>query len=306
MEISIETQHLRKEYPGRVALEDISFKVAKGTIHGFLGPNGAGKTTTMKILTGLIGQSAGEVKINGRIGFLPENPPVYGNMTVDDYLTFVLNIYSKEKFDSARIKKVKEQCGLTEVGDRLITNLSKGFKQRVGIAQALVHSPEIIILDEPTVGLDPVAIVEIRNLIESLKGDHTILFSSHQLHEVELLCQEITLVDKGKVLISGTLSDIQNSLTTKRRYLAVIRNYSPELEKDLCAKLPIDSVELINKEKNSFQIGINCNAKFNEDQHATILTEILTEKRFGLLSFHEEKLDLEEIFKKMTIKKEVR
>jgi len=193
-EFTIITKQIGKEYPGRVALSDVSFKVKKGSIHGFLGPNGAGKTTTMKILNGLVVPTTGQFEISGSIGFLPENPPLYGNMTVDEYLSFVFSIYEKNTSLRSneiqkRIDSVKEKCGLMNVSNRLIENLSKGYKQRVGIAQALVHSPEIIILDEPTVGLDPVAIVEIRNLIQSLKGSHTILFSSHQLHEVELLCQ---------------------------------------------------------------------------------------------------------------------
>lgn len=299
MENSIETVNLQKEYPGRVALSDISFKVKKGSIHGFLGPNGAGKTTTMKILTGLITSSAGEFHIAGKVGFLPENPPLYLNMTVDDYLSFVQSIYSGME-DSTKLNEVKKSCGLDEVGERLIGNLSKGFRQRVGIAQALIHSPEIIILDEPTVGLDPVAIVEIRNLISSLKGKHTILFSSHQLHEVELLCDEITLVDKGKVLISGTISDIQNKLTTKKQFTAKVLNFDKSLEKNLYDSLPIENCEVVNVEKNLYEINIFCKSKFNDEEHTPRLSRTLAESSYGLLALNEVKLDLEEIFKRMT------
>lgn len=299
MENSIETKSLQKEYPGRVALSDISFNVKKGTIHGFLGPNGAGKTTTMKILTGLVTHSGGEYKIDGRVGFLPENPPLYLNMTVDSYLLFVLSIYSDNE-SLEKLQEVKKSCGLETVGDRLIGNLSKGFRQRVGIAQALIHSPEIIILDEPTVGLDPVAIVEIRNLIASLKGKHTVLFSSHQLHEVEVLCDEITLVDKGKVLISGSINEIQNRLTTKKQFSAKILNFNQDLEKKLQAHLPIESCEVVNTSQKITEVNIYCKSKFDEEIHTPILSRTLAEAPYGLISINEVKLDLEEIFKRMT------
>ena len=301
MEISIETNNLRKEYPGRVAIDSVSFRVKKGTVHGFLGPNGAGKTTTMKVITGLVSATSGDFKINGRVGFLPENPPLYGNMTVNDYLLFVLNIYSNDVSKDI-LEEVKRKCGLTDVGDRLIQNLSKGFKQRVGIAQALIHSPEIIILDEPTVGLDPVAIVEIRNLIESLKGSHTILFSSHQLHEVELLCDEITLVDKGRVLISGTLADIQSKLTTKKHFKANVTKFNSELKREILNLFPIDSIEERLHENKKFELDIFANAKFDSEVHTIKLCQYLAQDNIGLVSFTEEKLDLEEIFKRMTKK----
>jgi len=299
MENSIETKNLQKEYPGRVALSDISFSVKKGSIHGFLGPNGAGKTTTMKILTGLVTHSGGEFKIDGRIGFLPENPPLYLNMTVDSYLSFVLSIYSDNE-SVEKLQEVKKSCGLESVGDRLIGNLSKGFRQRVGIAQALIHSPEIIILDEPTVGLDPVAIVEIRNLIAGLKGKHTVLFSSHQLHEVEVLCDEITLVDKGKVLISGSIHEIQNRLTTKKQFNVKVINFDHELEKKLIGSLPIESCEIVSKVGKIVEVNLFCQSKFNEDEHTPMLSRVLAEAPYGLMSINEVKLDLEEIFKRMT------
>jgi ABC-2 type transport system ATP-binding protein len=287
-----------------VAINNISFNVKKGTIHGFLGPNGAGKTTTMKILTELIVPSAGEFKVSGKIGFLPENPPLYNSMTVNDYLEFVLKIYSDEKLVD-QVAKVKKQCGLQEVGERLIGNLSKGFKQRVGIAQALIHNPEIIILDEPTVGLDPVAIVEIRNLIESLKYEHTVLFSSHQLHEVELLCQEITLVDKGNVLISGSLNQIQDSLSTKKNFKIKLAHFNEEIKQKIMQACPIDSIELLEKEHELFHLSIFCLNRFEEPRDTLKLTNLLAQESIGLLDFKEEKLDLEEIFKRMTLNKGV-
>lgn len=299
MEISIQANQLTKEYPARRALTNITFKVKKGSIHGFLGPNGAGKTTTMKILTGLVGQTSGEFKIEGQIGFLPENPPLYLNMTVNDYLKYVMNIYT-ESFNQARLDEVKKECGLIEVGERLIGNLSKGFKQRVGIAQALIHNPEIIILDEPTVGLDPVAIVEIRNLIASLKNKHTVLFSSHQLHEVELLCDEITLVNNGQVIVSGSINEIQNKLTTKRHYRAEVLNFKNENENELKKQFAIDSIEF-QKKDDLFILNIFAQVAFDPKQDLKKLTQYLGQDSIGLISFQEEKLDLEEIFKRMTI-----
>jgi ABC-2 type transport system ATP-binding protein len=313
-EFTIITKQIGKEYPGRVALSDVSFKVKKGSIHGFLGPNGAGKTTTMKILNGLVVPTTGQFEISGSIGFLPENPPLYGNMTVDEYLSFVFSIYEKNTSLRSneiqkRIDSVKEKCGLMNVSNRLIENLSKGYKQRVGIAQALVHSPEIIILDEPTVGLDPVAIVEIRNLIQSLKGSHTILFSSHQLHEVELLCQEITLIDQGKILISGTIDEIQKTLTTKKQFKVKVKNLTNELILKIKKEFHIDSIEKapsMDSEVNHSIVEWDffANSLFDDEKDTSRLCRFLAENPLELFSFNEQKLDLEEIFKRMTLKME--
>jgi ABC-2 type transport system ATP-binding protein len=269
--------------------------VKKGSVHGFLGPNGAGKSTTMKILCGLIPPTSGEFYVAGEIGFLPEYPPLYGNMSVDDYLEFVLAI-QKKPISKSKINDVKDKTGLKTIGNRLIGNLSKGFQQRVGIAQAIVHSPEIIIFDEPTVGLDPVAVVEIRELIRSLKSEHTILFSSHQLHEVELLCSDITLINQGSVLISGELSEIQKKFTTQKSYKASVVYFSEEIKNKMIIDFNLASIT----EHNGLLEIFPKNEEKGIKQRVQ-LTHFLASENIGLLDFKEEKLDLEELFKRMTL-----
>lgn len=298
-DIAIDIKNVSKSYPGRVALSNISFSVKKGSVHGFLGPNGAGKSTTMKILSGLIRESSGEFEVFGKIGFLPEHPPLYPNMAVQDYLEFVLAIYSTELHakQSARdcVKDVMAKTGLSQVAERLIGNLSKGYQQRVGIAQALVHSPEIIILDEPTVGLDPGALADIRTLITQLKKDHTILFSTHQLHDVELLCSDITLINHGKIVVSGPLETILKSLRTRMTIHARVINFNEALKKKMMTSFPLESVEFTPGQESIF-IKITAIAP---DSLKKELSHFLAAESVGLLEFGEVRLDLEELFKQM-------
>jgi len=208
-----------KEYPGRVAVSNISFQVNKGSIHGFLGPNGAGKSTTMKMIAGLLPSSTGEiflfdqkvssqnVDIKNQLGLLPENAPLYVDMKVENYLQFVAKLH-KVKNVNDQVNKVMEDLHLTEVRNRLIGNLSKGYRQRVGLAQAIVYDAPFLILDEPTNGLDPQTVVELRDFIKKLSSTKTILFSSHVLSEVEQLCDQITIIHKGKIRASGDLKEI--------------------------------------------------------------------------------------------------
>ncbi|MDO9183868.1 MAG: ABC transporter ATP-binding protein [Bacteriovorax sp.] len=300
-DIAIDIKNLNKSYPGRVALSDISFSVKKGSVHGFLGPNGAGKSTTMKILSGLIRQSSGEFVVNGKIGFLPEHPPLYPNMTVQDYLQFVLSIYAYQKNQKQLVLDVMEKTGLSHVADRLIGNLSKGYQQRVGIAQALVHSPEIIILDEPTVGLDPVAIADIRALITKLKNDHTIIFSTHQLHDVELLCSDITLINHGKIVVSGPLETILENLKTRMVINARVEQFNDSQKSEMIKKFPLESVEIISEnedkdKKKSINLKITANAP---ESFKKEMARFLAAENIGLLEFAEVRLDLEELFKRM-------
>lgn len=296
MELAIEIENLCKSYPGRMALDNISFSVKKGSIHGFLGPNGAGKSTTMKILSGLIPETSGRYKVNGKVGFLPEHPPVYPNMSVYDYLKFVFSIYAGAVNES-RIDEVMSKTGLTDVSSRLIGNLSKGYQQRVGIAQAIIHSPEIIILDEPTVGLDPVAIADIRSLILELKKEHTVLFSSHQLHDVELLCSDITLINRGEIVVSGAIETILASLKTNMVLKARVQNFSEEQRKKLISTFGVDSVEVaLDLEQKNTLLKIATKGK------ADIRAELarhLVDPSIGLLEFTEERGDLEDLFKRM-------
>lgn len=210
--------NVSKEYPGRVAVKNVSFSVNSGSIHGFLGPNGAGKSTTMKMIAGLLPASSGEIHLCGRpikeqniseiIGMLPENPPLYFDMTVKGYVEYVAKLH-RQKNISSRVESILSDLSLKEVSHRLIGNLSKGYKQRVGLAQALVYDAPFIILDEPTNGLDPQSVVELREFIKKLAQKKTILFSTHILSEVEQLCDEITIIHQGEVRASGQMKDIQ-------------------------------------------------------------------------------------------------
>lgn len=213
----IEVENLTKKYGSHVAVDNLSFRVERGMIYGFLGPNGAGKSTTMNMMTGYIAATSGTVKINGydilknpeqakkSIGYLPELPPVYPDMTVYEYLKFVAELKKVKKNErQAQIEDVMKQTRIEDVKGRLIKNLSKGYKQRVGLAQAIIGYPEVIILDEPTVGLDPKQIIEIRELIRELAKKHTIILSSHILSEVSAVCDHIMIISKGKLVASDT------------------------------------------------------------------------------------------------------
>ena len=213
----IEVENLTKKYGSHVAVDNLSFRVERGMIYGFLGPNGAGKSTTMNMMTGYIAATSGTVKINGydilknpeqakkSIGYLPELPPVYPDMTVYEYLRFVAELKKVKKNErQVQIEDVMKQTQIEDVKGRLIKNLSKGYKQRVGLAQAIIGYPEVIILDEPTVGLDPKQIIEIRELIRELAKKHTIILSSHILSEVSAVCDHIMIISKGKLVASDT------------------------------------------------------------------------------------------------------
>jgi ABC-2 type transport system ATP-binding protein len=226
----IEVEDLRKAYGKRTAIDGISFRVEKGEILGFLGPNGAGKTTTMRILTGFMPPTSGTARVAGldvvasprevkrRIGYLPEHPPLYKEMTVRSYLAFVARIKGVPgNRVAAAIASVLERCGLTEVADRLIGNLSKGYQQRVGIAQAIVHSPEVMILDEPTVGLDPRQILKIRNLIRSFHGEKTVILSTHIIPEVEKLCDRVAIINEGRIVALDSQARLAERLQQSER-----------------------------------------------------------------------------------------
>ena len=223
----IEVSHLVKSYRELRAVQDVSFKVEKGEILGFLGPNGAGKTTTMRIITGALPPSSGSVKVAGydvfeqpmevkkRIGYLPETPPLYTDMTVRAYLRFVAEIKGvRRKQRESEVDKVSAQTNCDQFIQRVIGNLSKGQRQRVGLAQALLADPEVLILDEPTVGLDPAQIIEVRELIKSLAGKHTIVLSTHILPEVVATCQRVLIIAQGKVVADDTLAGLQKANAT--------------------------------------------------------------------------------------------
>ncbi len=232
----IEVKNLTKVYGDRIAVDNINFTVNKGEVLGFLGQNGAGKTTTMKILTCFMPASEGTASIAGfdvfenplevkrRIGYLPEAPPVYKELLVNEYLAFVAELRGIPSKDRAKkIDAVLEKCNLGDVRGRLIGNLSKGYRQRVGIAQALIHDPEVLILDEPTVGLDPKQVSEARGLIRSLANEHTVIYSTHILSEVAASCDRIVIIDRGKIVAQESLNDMGSAGKTTKTELVVQR-----------------------------------------------------------------------------------
>ncbi len=221
----IKVSGLTKKYPARLAVDNVSFEVGRGEIVGFLGPNGAGKTTTMRMLTGYLPMNAGKIEVAGfdvskdprevrrRIGYLPESCPLYPEMRVDEYLLFRAELKGvKLAARRAKVNEVKERCGLTDVGKRIIGQLSKGYRQRVGLADSLVHDPDLLILDEPTVGLDPFQIRQVRELITQLAEKHTILLSTHILQEVEAICERILIISDGKIVASDTEENLHRKL----------------------------------------------------------------------------------------------
>ncbi len=221
----IKVSGVTKKYPARVAVDNVSFEVKRGEIVGFLGPNGAGKTTTMRMLTGYLPMNAGKIEVAGfdvakqplevrrRIGYLPESCPLYPEMRVDEYLRFRAELKGVgPSARKAKINEVKEQCGLSEVGKRIIGQLSKGYRQRVGLADSLVHDPELLILDEPTVGLDPYQIRQVRELIKQLSEKHTILLCTHILPEVEAICERILIINEGRIVAADTEANLHRKL----------------------------------------------------------------------------------------------
>src|SRR6266404_8718177 len=237
----IEVKNLTKAYGDFVAVRDVSFKAESGSILGFLGPNGAGKTTTMRIITGYMPATAGTVLIDGldifteslearrKIGYLPENPPLYLDMRVEAYLRFVAKLRSvpRAKIQSA-LDHVLEVCGLTDMAHRICGQLSKGYRQRVGLAQALIHDPPVLVLDEPTIGLDPRQIIEIRSLIRELAGQRTVILSTHILPEVSQICQKVVIINEGRVVLEEDMAALTRSGSLEEVFLRAIAKETVE------------------------------------------------------------------------------
>ena len=249
----ISVRHLTKRYGTHTAVSDLSFEIEKGQIYGFLGPNGAGKSTTMNIMTGCLAATSGTVTIGGYdifeqpgeakrlIGYLPEQPPLYTDRTPREYLTFVAGAKGIAKSEIAmQVEKAMAVTNISDVADRLIKNLSKGYRQRVGIAQAILGDPEIIILDEPTVGLDPRQIIEIRDLIRALGEDHTVILSSHILSEVQAVCETILIISKGKLVACDSPENLENRFASKLQVELVLEGEVDEIPgyEDLLMTIP--------------------------------------------------------------------
>lgn len=306
----IEVKNLMKRYGAQQALNGISFKVKKGEILGFLGPNGAGKSTTMNIITGYLSSTSGTVLIDGinilddpkgakrKIGFLPELPPLYIDMTVMEYLKFIYNLKKTKLPMEAHLREICKLVKIDDVSHRLIKNLSKGYRQRVGIAQAMVGNPEILILDEPTVGLDPQQIIDIRNLIRKLGKTHTVILSSHILSEIQATCERVVVINKGNIIADDTPDNLSKALSFDSSITARIIGNKAEIENVIKSLEHIMSVECIGmREGDSYEFKIE--TKPNVDIRRQ-LWQVLKEKNMPLILLKFNELSLEEIFLKLT------
>ncbi len=306
----IEIKNLTKEYGNHKAVNDISFTVKTGEILGFLGPNGAGKSTTMNILTGYLSATSGTVTIDGfdildnpvkakkKIGYLPELPPLYMDMTVREYLDFVYDLKKVTEDREEHLSKICDTVKITDVADRLIANLSKGYKQRVGIAQAMVGNPEVLILDEPTVGLDPKQIIEIRNVIRELGKNHTVILSSHILQEVNAICERVIIINKGRLMASDTPDNLAKSISNANKFQLRIAGEEQEISAVLSGISGVKYVEVLGvKEAGTFDYLVE--AEPTTDIRATMFFA-LAEKKFPILSMQNTDITLEEIFLELT------
>lgn len=306
----IEINNLVKKYGDHVAVDDLSLKVEPGKIYGFLGPNGAGKSTTMNIITGYLGATSGEVKINGHdifaepleakkcIGYLPEIPPLYMDMTVKEYLVFVSEFKKLEKSKrTCFVEEAMETTGVTEVQNRLIRNLSKGYRQRVGLAQAILGYPEIIILDEPTVGLDPKQIIEIRNLIRELGKKHTVILSSHILTEISAVCDHVFIISKGKLVASDSTDNLVNLMSGAQEILLTVRGAGEEVKHMLNDWENLEKVEIL--EEKDAETDLCVYARKGEDVREEIFRE-LAQLQIPVLEMHTVTKSLEDVFLEIT------
>lgn len=307
----IQVEHLSKKYGKITAVEDLSFTVEKGQIYGFLGPNGAGKSTTMNIMTGYIAATGGTVSINGFdilkepkkakkcIGYLPEVPPLYTDMTVWEYLMFAAELKSTPKKNRIEhVEGIVKELGLEDVEDRLIRNISKGFKQRVGLAQALIGDPEVIILDEPMVGLDPKQIMEMRKLIKRLSKDHTILLSSHILSEVSAVCDHIMIISHGRLVAGGSPEEMQEMMQVKAELEITVLGEQEQAEVVLKT---IDKIEqyFFEEGEEEKSVKIRLQAKDHDDIRKEI-SVALSGAGLPILSMNMAEKSLEDIFMELT------
>lgn len=301
----IQVKNLSKSYGPRSAVSDLSFEVQPGEIIGFLGPNGAGKSTTMKILSGFMPATSGTaivagydvfekpLEVKARVGYLPENPPVYNEMVVGDYLLFAAEMHNLagaagRKAVDASIQKT----GLGSVKKRLIGNLSKGYRQRVGLAQALTHNPKVLILDEPTVGFDPMQIIEIRQVIKSLAGEHTVILSSHILPEVTATCQRVVVINQGKIVAQDSIESLTGRMHGNQSYWLEARTISPGHVATLQA---VPGVASIRQDGHKLEIAVQGGNDIREKLLATAVGAGM-----GVLEFAPSRVSLEEVFVKLT------
>jgi ABC-2 type transport system ATP-binding protein len=310
----ITVEKLTKRYATKTAIEAVSFEVGQGEILGFLGPNGAGKTTTMRIVTGYMPSSDGTVRVDGfdvfenplevrrRIGYLPENPPLYLEMTVTGYLRFVAKIKGvhKENLDN-EVARVMERVNITDVKERIIAKLSKGYKQRVGIAQALLNDPPVLILDEPTIGLDPKQIHEVRQLIKDLAGKHTVVLSTHILPEVEQTCHRVIIIDRGKIVAVDTPQNLRMQLQGGERISLEVQGPASEIVSKLKAMPGVVDVQILadTDGRHRFQVEGQLQRDIRSD-----VARMIVQNGWGLYELQSATMSLEDIFLKLTTAEE--
>ena len=305
----IEVRNLVKKYGDHLAVNDLSFTVEKGEILGFLGPNGAGKSTTMNMITGYISATEGTVIINGHdlfeepeeakksIGYLPELPPLYLDMTVNEYLSFVADLKKvpkKKRKDS--IVYVMKKTGIVDMQDRLIKHLSKGYKQRVGLAQAILGNPDLIILDEPTVGLDPMQIIEIRELIKDLSKEHAVILSSHILAEISAVCDKVMIINQGRLIVSDTPDNLSKHIKGSNSIQLLIHGEKAKVHTALAKIRQISKLEY-KKEGDFLSVNVTCDSQ--EDIRENIFYA-MADIQCPILSMNSSKMSLEDIFLKVT------
>ncbi|MBI3610347.1 MAG: ABC transporter ATP-binding protein [Nitrospirae bacterium] len=305
----IQVQNLTKRYGDHTAIEDVTFNVEKGEVLAFLGPNGAGKTTTMRILTGFMPATSGTATIAGhdifdepyevkkRIGYLPESPPLYTEMTVTEYLRFIAKIKGIERKQRAQaLTRALERCVLTEVRGRLIGNLSRGYRQRVGLAQALIHDPEVLILDEPTTGLDPKQIIEMRQVIKELAGRHTVILSTHILPEATAVCQRVIIIHEGRIVAVDTPDQLSAQLRQSEKIHLTLKTPQPETADVLKAVPGVLSV--FHEPSSDGQVFI-VECELGRDLRTELASQAV-HHRWGLLELRAVTLSLEDVFLKLT------
>jgi ABC-2 type transport system ATP-binding protein len=309
----IEVEHLSKIYGSTSAIEDVTFNVEPGEILGFLGPNGAGKTTTMRILAGYLPATSGTARIAGydvhehsmdvrrRIGYLSETPPLYREMTVEGFLHFVASIKGVSAGDrTEKVNSAMKRCNLTERRKMLIRKLSKGFRQRVGIAQAIVHDPPAIILDEPTVGLDPRQIIDVRNLIKSLAGEHTIILSTHILPEVSMTCDRVTIINRGRIIATNSPENLQAQLSGGSGYELEVEGDARQLQKLLQIVPGVSTVELVEQEelpRDRFLVRITSTLGAEPGRE---IASVTIGAGLGLYEMRRTRASLEDVFLELT------
>lgn len=307
----IEVRNLVKKYGNHLAVDHLNFTVESGQIYGFLGPNGAGKSTTMNIMTGYLGATEGEVLINGHnileepeaakhfIGYLPEMPPLYVDMKVREYLTFVAELKKIPKSErEEQIDKVIDMVQLEDVEERLIRNLSKGYKQRVGLAQAILGFPEIIILDEPTVGLDPKQIIEIRQLIRELAKEHTVILSSHILAEIQEVCDYIMIISKGHLVASDTPENLEKTLSNQRQTELVAKGKMETVQQILESMEGLQNVEITEGKEEGTTQAVFTSKQGTDSREAMFYA--FAEAQCPLLQIVDSQTSLEDVFLELT------